>query len=117
MVDAAMLAYPDGMGGTFWRPARLDDIHDVPFRTLHLFHAYRAGLGARSDPWRWWVTGKGNSRIQHQFRVSFEGYPDAPARCGVPQVDGMTHDEKPTKCSACERLAEGKPASFGTIGD
>lgn len=113
MVDAWSLAIPDGMGGTLWRPSTLDDIHSLPYVTWHLFLAYRSGANARSEPWRWWVA----NRVQHQFRVTFEGYPNAKARCGAPKVDGMTQDENATTCTACERLSKGEPASFGTIGD
>lgn len=43
MVDAALLASPDGMGGIWWKPARLDDIHALPPRVMRLLMAYRAG--------------------------------------------------------------------------
>ena len=43
MVDAALLATPDGMGGTLWHPSRLEDIHALPPRVLALYFAYRAG--------------------------------------------------------------------------
>ena len=43
MEDAALLATPDGLGGSLWRPSSLQDIYDMPSRTLRLFFAYRAG--------------------------------------------------------------------------
>jgi hypothetical protein len=43
MIDAALLAMPDHMGGTLWRPSSLQDIYDLPERTLRLYIAYRAG--------------------------------------------------------------------------
>ena len=49
MVDAALLAMPDGMGGTFWRPSSLDDIYALPDRTLRLFMAYRAGMASAAN--------------------------------------------------------------------
>ena len=44
-MDAALLASTDASGGLFWRPSSLQDIYDVPARTLRLFMAYRAGQG------------------------------------------------------------------------
>ena len=46
MVDAALLATPDGMGGTLWRPSSLQDIYDLPDRVLRLYMAYRAGMAS-----------------------------------------------------------------------
>lgn len=43
MMDAALLAMPDGSGGTLWHPASLQDIKDLPPRVLELYLAYRAG--------------------------------------------------------------------------
>ena len=47
MVDAALLATPDASGSPLWRPARLDDIHDLPDRVLRLYLSYRAGQAGR----------------------------------------------------------------------
>ena len=49
MVDAALLATPDGTGGTLWKPARLQDIYDLPARTLRLYMAYRSGLAKAAN--------------------------------------------------------------------
>lgn len=46
MVDAALLAMPDGMGGTLWHPASLQDVYDLPDRTLRLYMSYRAGMAS-----------------------------------------------------------------------
>jgi hypothetical protein len=46
MVDAALLAMPDGSGGILWRPSSLQDIYDLPDRVLRLFMQYRAGQSA-----------------------------------------------------------------------
>lgn len=43
MQDAALLAMPDGMGGTLWHPSSLQDVYDMPDRVLRLYLAYRAG--------------------------------------------------------------------------
>ena len=48
MVDAAMLGSPDGMGGSWWKPSSLEDIHALPPRVLRLFMAYRAGISYAS---------------------------------------------------------------------
>ena len=43
MVDAALLSTLDGNGSPLWRPASLQDIYDLPDRTLRYFSAIRAG--------------------------------------------------------------------------
>lgn len=43
MTDAAILATPDSSGAPFWRPSSLDDIYDLPDRTLRYFLAIREG--------------------------------------------------------------------------
>ena len=43
MVDAALLATADSSGGILWCPSTLQDIYDIPSRTLRLFFAFRAG--------------------------------------------------------------------------
>lgn len=58
MLDAALLATPDGTGGTLWRPARLQDVEDLPDRVLRLFLAYRAGQANRTQrPPAWGTIG------------------------------------------------------------
>lgn len=52
MLDAVLLAQLE------WRPARLEDIHELPDRTLRLYLAYRAGQqNRRSTPAGWGTIG------------------------------------------------------------
>ena len=44
MVDAALLAMPDAMGGTLWHPSSIEDVYELPDRVLSLYTAYRAGM-------------------------------------------------------------------------
>jgi hypothetical protein len=112
MEHAALLALPDGMGGHLWHPATLDNILDLPYVTLHLYLAYRSGMGVRSDPWQWWTV----NRVDHQFRVTFEGPPDSRSRCGLADPD-VSHDKPMKRCPACEREARGESAASGSMED
>lgn len=112
MLDAARLATPTGEGGILWHPSSLDDIYDVPSRTLILFDFMRLGAVARQQPWTWWRVAKTRSTA-HQYMTDWMTRPQIPARCGFePKGDLERHEL--AKCAKCEKLDQGEPEPEAT---
>jgi hypothetical protein len=113
MVDAARLAQPVG-DDILWHPARLDDVLDVPSRTLLLFDFFRLGSQTRQSPWSWWRV-EGTRAICHQYQIDWQATPEPPARCGfVPE--GRLERYDVGHCSRCEQLDRGEPQqATGTV--
>jgi hypothetical protein len=112
-MDAARLASPVG-DGILWHPARLQDIWDVPSRTLILFDFYRAGAVTRQQPWSWWRP-KGKRVIAHQYMTDFLLRPQPPARCGFEPEEGAELERYDIgKCAKCDRMDRGEAPEQAT---
>ena len=105
MMDAARLATPVGES-ILWHPSSLQDIHDVPARTLLLFDFYRMGMVARLHPWSWWRA-KGKRTMCHQYTTDWQAKPLLPARCGVDEGTALERYDI-GHCSRCEGLDRGE---------
>jgi hypothetical protein len=106
MMDAARLASPVG-DGILWHPTSLQDVYDVPSRTLLLFDMYRLGAAVRQNPWSWWRV-KDKRAIAHQYTSDWTMQPQLPARCGYEPGEGAQLERYDIgHCSRCERLDHG----------
>ena len=114
MVDAARLATPMGDGSILWHPATLQDIYDIPSRTLLLFDFYRVGTIARQQPWSWWRP-RDKRVIAHQYMTDWQGHPVPPARCGFEPEEGEKLERYEIgKCARCERMDRGEAPEQAT---
>lgn len=114
---------PDGDGGTWWRPASLDDLHAVPARVLLLMDLFRLGVSSARDPWSWWdARADGphdpHATRSHLYRAAWQEPHAVPAKCGYEPPAGAAWSsagvQPATPCRACsgERDVEGS----GVIG-
>lgn len=111
-VDASRLATPIG-DGILWQPSSLDDINDVPSRTLLIFDFIRLGHAARLDPWSWWrIAGK--RATAHQYTTDWQARPQLPARCGYDPGEAKLERYALGPCSRCEKLDRGEPEPEAT---
>lgn len=112
-MDAARLAAPVG-DGILWHPTSLQDIYDVPSRTLLLFDFYRLGAASRLQPWTWWKA-EGKRVLCHQYMSDWMARPQPPARCGYEPDEGTKLERYDIgKCARCERMDRGENPDQGT---
>lgn len=120
MVRAIYLSMtdPGGMGGSLWHPARLEDITGLPWKTLELFLAIRAGRIAASEPTTWWRYVDPNvASTSHLYKPTPDGI-EAVALCGhvPPPGSSFRKSDAEPRCPFCTSRSGGSPTSSGSIG-